>query len=272
MNHDDQMPRRPEWPRNPGHAIEFGALAEIAVLRRKHLLAFEDRDGNCTGSRRPTPWNPGRLGSRCARRAPTVKVLPVKPILGASMRPDDKTMRGAVAPRFRVRGTASRTSGEAPLTAEERGVPCRPGNRSPSMPPPAPAERAGRLTRERVFDVVKAAAAVSLAPFSLYSAIFGVFQDMVQKGTHPRPRPADGVSRELPPARRGFRPLAPDRRSGGQAGRNGPAGGRLDAGRYARSLRRRNNRGHNAPVPYTAWNDDFRVISHIRALSHAKAG
>ena len=58
------------------------------------------------------------------------------------------------------------------------------GQSSPSMPPPAPAERAGRLTRERVFDVVKAAAAVSLAPFSLYSAIFGVFQDMVQKGTH----------------------------------------------------------------------------------------
>ena len=51
------------------------------------------------------------------------------------------------------------------------------------MPPPAPAEEAG-LTRERVFDAVKAVAAVSLALFSLYSAIFGVFQDMVQKGTH----------------------------------------------------------------------------------------
>ena len=51
------------------------------------------------------------------------------------------------------------------------------------MPPPAPAEEAG-LTRERVFDAVKAMAAISLALFSLYSAIFGVFQDMVQKGTH----------------------------------------------------------------------------------------
>lgn len=57
------------------------------------------------------------------------------------------------------------------------------GQSSPSMPPPAPAERAGP-TRERVFDAVKAVAAVSLALFSLYSAIFGVFQDMVQKGTH----------------------------------------------------------------------------------------
>ena len=41
-----------------------------------------------------------------------------------------------------------------------------------------------RLSRENVLDAVKAAAAVSLALFSLYSAIFGVFQDMVQKGTH----------------------------------------------------------------------------------------
>ena len=32
MNHNDQMPGRPGWPRNRGHAIEFGALAEIAAL------------------------------------------------------------------------------------------------------------------------------------------------------------------------------------------------------------------------------------------------
>ena len=43
--------------------------------------------------------------------------------------------------------------------------------------------RAG-LSAEDALDTVKAVAAVSLALFSLYSAIFGVFQDMVQKGTH----------------------------------------------------------------------------------------
>ena len=41
-----------------------------------------------------------------------------------------------------------------------------------------------RAACDNVLDAVKAAAAVSLALFSLYSAIFGVFQDMVQKGTH----------------------------------------------------------------------------------------
>ena len=40
------------------------------------------------------------------------------------------------------------------------------------------------MTLAAVLDAVKAVAAASLALFSLYSAIFGVFQDMVQKGTH----------------------------------------------------------------------------------------
>ena len=31
MNHNDQMLRRPGWPRNLSHAIEFGALAEMAA-------------------------------------------------------------------------------------------------------------------------------------------------------------------------------------------------------------------------------------------------
>ena len=37
MNHNDQMLRRSGWPRNPGHAIEFGALAEIAA---QHVLSL----------------------------------------------------------------------------------------------------------------------------------------------------------------------------------------------------------------------------------------
>ena len=40
------------------------------------------------------------------------------------------------------------------------------------------------FSRDAVFGAIKAVAAVSLALFSLYSAVFGVFQDMVQKGTH----------------------------------------------------------------------------------------
>ena len=41
-----------------------------------------------------------------------------------------------------------------------------------------------RLSRDSVLHAVKVAAAAALALFSLYSAMFGVFQDMVQKGAH----------------------------------------------------------------------------------------
>ena len=47
MNRNDRMLGRPEWPRNPGHAIEFGASAEIAAASAEPRASRYGRNRDC---------------------------------------------------------------------------------------------------------------------------------------------------------------------------------------------------------------------------------